>query len=185
MDRERFALERSLYLETERVILRRAGFLQLPPKYFESLNNQDVMQRTESRFAKWGRISASCYVHQANNGKSSVMYSVWHRADKVWIGNVRLFNWSKHHRSAELSFLFFDPEYWGRGLAFEAISEILRFSSQRLTVRRFYADFYASNLASAALFEKLGFKVEGVSVGHFLVGGSPVDSVRVGYLSDG
>ena len=99
-----------------------------------------------------------------------------------WIGNVRLFNWSEIHKRAELSFLFYDKEEWGKGFAEEAILKILSFVRTEFKLHRITADYYACNYASKRLFEKLGFADEGTFKDHFWFEDHFVNSSRVGKI---
>jgi RimJ/RimL family protein N-acetyltransferase len=143
------------------------------------------MQFTESRFKKWGHLSAFRFAFNANKTGKSVLLSIHIRDPYLWIGNVRLFNWHDSHKSAEISFLFFDSDHWNLGYATEALDAILSFAHESLGVRKVYGDYYEPNIASERLFSKLGFSVEGRAREQFLILGNPVDSIRVGRILRG
>jgi RimJ/RimL family protein N-acetyltransferase len=150
-----------------------------------ALNDSNVMKFTEARFTHWGYLSAFRFACRANRSGDSIQASVLIKETNQWIGNVRIFNWHPHHRTAELSFLFFDQSHWNKGYATEAVSALIEFAADNLGVRKIYGDFYEPNLFSGKLFIKLGFEVEGRSKAHFLINELPVDSVLVGkILSD-
>jgi ribosomal-protein-alanine N-acetyltransferase len=144
------------------------------------------MRFTEARFKKWTWYSAARFLRQGNKPGKSILFAVYLRdQDNKWIGNVRLFNWHSFHRTAEISFLFFDSSEWNKGFAREAIESILTYSNINLGVRRIFGDYYEPNFASGKLFSKLGFSIEGRAPQHFLSGERFVDSIRVGRILNG
>lgn len=50
------------------------------------------------------------------------------------------------------------PDYWGAGLATEAVAAISAFGFEQLGVRRIVAEVFVSNPASGRVLEKLGFR---------------------------
>lgn len=56
----------------------------------------------------------------------------------------------------EIGFHFL-PEFWGRGLAFEAAEAVMRYATERLHVSELYAGHHPDNESSRRLLEKLGF----------------------------
>jgi ribosomal-protein-alanine N-acetyltransferase len=80
--------------------------------------------------------------------------------DRV-IGICGVHDWSRRHQRA---FIGYDltREYWGRGLAFEAMREVVRFGFEQLDLHRLEAITATENARSIRLLERLGFKREGV-----------------------
>lgn len=179
-----FRLGKDERILTSRLEIRRPVITRLPRTYFLGLRDPSVLQYTESRFDYWTRLKAIRFLLNANSPGNSVLFAVHTLHGNTWIGNVRLFNWNPHHRTAELSFLFFDRTFWNCGFATEAVDAILKFAREKLHVRRVYGDHYANNNASGKLFSKLNFQIEGISREHFLTSNGPIDSVRVGRILD-
>jgi len=61
---------------------------------------------------------------------------------------------------SDIGFAFL-PEHWGRGLAFESASAVLRYGSEELGVERIVGLTTVANLPSIKVLEKLGMKHEG------------------------
>lgn len=177
-----FRLSRHSRLETPRLLIKKASFWRVSQKYLRGLNNKTVMQFTEARFRKWTRLSAMRFICRGNKANESLLFAVYLKDGPEWIGNIRIFSWHEFHKSAEVSFLFFDSVHWNKGYATESLMAVLKFAKEELGVRRVYGDYYELNQSSGKLFSKLGFTVEGTATGHFLIGGTPVDSIRVGKL---
>jgi RimJ/RimL family protein N-acetyltransferase len=71
------------------------------------------------------------------------------------------------HRRAELGYFIGRP-FWGRGLATEAISEVLRWAFEERGFNRIAAGVFPENAASKRVLQKLGFTLEGVLRQHHL-----------------
>ncbi|MBQ9781160.1 MAG: GNAT family N-acetyltransferase [Clostridia bacterium] len=62
--------------------------------------------------------------------------------------------------SAEIGYVL-NPEYHGRGLATEAVREVLRFGFEDLSLHRIEAKFMKENTRSQMLMERVGMQFEG------------------------
>ncbi len=83
------------------------------------------------------------------------------------IGSCDLSEIDRHHRRAEVGFLF-DRAHWGNGYASEAMAAVVARAFDRLELRRLWARFHAGNEASRNLLERLGFSYEGTLHGHVI-----------------
>ena len=50
-----------------------------------------------------------------------------------------------------------NEKYWGRGLATEAVGELIRYAQTTLKLDKLYAEIMENNISSKKLFSKLGF----------------------------
>ena len=82
-------------------------------------------------------------------------------ADGEIAGNIILEDPSKDKRRYELGF-FVGRKFWGKGIATEAIKQIVKFGFQKLKLYRIQADNDSDNPASGRAMEKAGLKFEGV-----------------------
>jgi ribosomal-protein-alanine N-acetyltransferase len=83
------------------------------------------------------------------------------------IGSCDLSDIDRHHKRAEVGFLF-SRAYWGNGYAREAMQAIVDFATEDLRIARLWARFHTGNAASQRLLERLGFSREGTLRGHIL-----------------
>ncbi len=82
-------------------------------------------------------------------------------ADDKAVGSVGAFRQENiHGRTAELGY-YIAEEYWGRGIATEAVKQICDHVFENSDIIRIYAEPFASNLASCRVLEKAGFRYEG------------------------
>jgi RimJ/RimL family protein N-acetyltransferase len=169
-------------LETSRLIIRPFAPSDITQVYLAALNDPSIIGLTEARHRTWNRDSATEFVRLANSTTSKI-FGVFIKQTHKPIGNIRLFGIHPLHRRAELSLLFYDKSEWSKGYATEAVEAVVNYAFDVLKLHRIVADYYATNIASSRMFEKVGFVIEGVFKDHFLVGDSQfIDSVRIAII---
>jgi len=105
------------------------------------------------------------------------------RADDRLIGTTTLFSRNFAHARAEVGYAL-RREFWGRGLATEALGRLIRHAEQDLGVLRLEADVDPGNAASLKMLERLGFAREGYARARWRVDGGVQDSVLLGRLAE-
>ena len=81
--------------------------------------------------------------------------------DDIAIGSIGVFRKDNVHRlTAEMGY-YVAEEYWGKGVATEAIKQMCRYVFHNTNIVRIFATPYASNFASCRILEKNGFIYEG------------------------
>jgi [ribosomal protein S5]-alanine N-acetyltransferase len=180
---ERIEINSLFCIETERLCVKKYQPNDITQKYLDALNDDSIIGLTEARHQKWDRKSASEFILNANKSGESIIVGIFLKKDDKHIGNVRLFNFNIKHRRAELAFLFCDIEEWGKGYATEALTAMVNYAFEQWKLHRIHADYYELNTASAKVFKKLGFNIEGVFKDHFLLNGEYINSIRVGKIT--
>ena len=98
------------------------------------------------------------------------------------IGTVTLLGWDQQNRRAELGFML-GRSRWGNGLAFEAVTTVLRFAFDKMNLHRVEADTDPRNAASRKLLGRLGFVEEGHLRQRWFTFGEYSDTVICGLLA--
>lgn len=81
--------------------------------------------------------------------------------DGALIGTCGFNIWSRRNNSAEIGYDLM-PDFWGRGIAPEAVGAMIEWGFEHMALNRIQADVMVDNGASARVLEKLGFKEEGL-----------------------
>lgn len=81
------------------------------------------------------------------------------------------------HRSGELGY-WIAPEHWGKGIATEAVVEVIRFGFEDLGLHRIHAAHFTRNPASGRVMAKAGMKFEGIHRGLYQKNGVFEDAAR-------
>jgi len=96
------------------------------------------------------------------------------------IGECDLSEIDRHHRRAEVGFLF-ARRHWGQGYAREAMEAVIAHAFGELNLERLWARFHDGNDSSKRLLEKLGFTY-GTLKEHVVRGGERRDCHIYGRL---
>lgn len=77
------------------------------------------------------------------------------------IGSIGVFRQQNiHRRTAELGY-YIAEEYWGKGIATQAVNKICDYVFQNSDILRIFAEPFSKNIASCRVLEKAGFQCEG------------------------
>lgn len=93
---------------------------------------------------------------------TDVKLAVCLKENNLHIGNVYLTDINYVNRTAESHILIGNKEYWGKGYALEALSEILQYGFNERGLNRVEARINADNISSLKMHERCGYKLEGV-----------------------
>lgn len=91
------------------------------------------------------------------------------------IGSIGVFRQGNIHRqTAELGY-YIAEEYWGKGIATEAVQQICKHVFENSDIVRIYAEPFAYNKASCRVLEKAGFQFEGTLRNNAVKNGKVID----------
>ena len=108
-------------------------------------------------------------------------FSIRTLAEDKLIGTASLVpNWV--HADAMLGIIIGDRDYWGRGYGTDAMELILQYGFLELNLHRITLGVHSYNARARRVYEKVGFKVEGVMRGDTLKEGRRTDGVEMGIL---
>jgi ribosomal-protein-alanine N-acetyltransferase len=82
--------------------------------------------------------------------------------EKQVIGQITLYDLSFLHSRAEIG-LWIGKPYWRQGFGFEALQQLIQYAFTDLNLNRIQAHIFPENTRSIHLFEKIGFKYEGLN----------------------
>jgi len=99
------------------------------------------------------------------------------------IGQIRLLNWAKVERDAEVGY-WIQRKHWGKGYGTEALRLICAFGFKSLRLHRIEASVVDGNDRSAGALENVGFRLEGRSRRSALVSRRWVDTLEFGLLRE-
>ena len=167
-------------LETPRLTLRRMLKTDAADMY-------DYASRPEvSRYLLWNPHESEAYsrrylVYLQTRYRAGDFYDwavVWRKTGKM-IGTCGFTNLRLETNSGEIGYVL-HPDFWGMGVAPEAVRRILRFGFMDLRLHRLEARYMIGNDRSRRVMEKVGMQFEGVSRDAVFVRG---EYVSVGICS--
>ena len=181
---KRKKLQNELKITTPRLLLWRFRPKDVTEKYVKALEDPEVIGLTESRYRtkKMTIQKAKEYARKSTN-KHSMLIGIFIAKTKQHIGNIRLHTISSENKRAELGIMIWDKSEWGKGYATESLNAVVNYAFNTLKLHKVEAEYYSINEASARLFEKAVFTIEGIIKDHFFVNGKFVDAIRVGIIT--
>ena len=170
-------------IKTKRLTLKPLKPADVTKAYVVALNDKAVVRLTGAKYFHWDAKKLREYAISANTPGKSLLLGIFLKDNSRHIGNVRLFNFDKNVRRAELGIMIFDKREWGKGYAGEALKAVVRYGFTILGLHRIHADYYSNNKGSAKIFKRAGFQTEGVYRDHFILDGKFMDSIRIAKLN--
>lgn len=97
------------------------------------------------------------------------------------IGSIGMHNWDHHLKKAQVGY-WIVQEYEGKGILSECLKRFIDFLFVQVKLNKIEIHFMVSNKRSAAVAERMGFKVEGIIRQNYLLNGTYHDLVVTGLL---
>jgi len=102
--------------------------------------------------------------------------------DDKYIGHVNALQFDRMFKFSEISYII-DPEYWGNGYATEAVGKVVSFLVEEMKIHKVRASFFAKNVASKRVLEKVGFTQEGYLRENVLIDGEFEDEYTMAFIA--
>ena len=100
----------------------------------------------------------SCLFDYENNLPS--LYAIINSCDKKLLGYCGCFLFDDNGTiQTEISFRL-DPENWGKGLATQAVEELIKYSFKKFNIQKIFAFVEPKNIGTIRVLEKAGFVFE-------------------------
>jgi ribosomal-protein-alanine N-acetyltransferase len=119
------------------------------------------------------------YLRIGRESRSYFMYAVIDRESELHIGNVKIGPVSWLHGTSDLVTVIGRREFWGKGLATEAISIGNQLAFQELGIRKLSGGIADGNIGSVKAYTKAGWIIEARLKGHHLIDGAARDRIVV------
>jgi len=104
--------------------------------------------------------------------------------DDVAIGSIGVFRKDNVHcLTAEMGY-YIAEEYWGKGIATEAVRQVCAYIFENTDIVRIFADPYDFNAGSCRVLEKAGFVYEGTLRKNALKNGQIIDMKLYAIIKD-
>lgn len=141
--------------------------------YVQWMNNYDVVKHTKQKNKKHTIKNIAKFVKEKQKSKTEFLYGIYLKNDKKreHIGNIKLGPINFTHRNGNISYLIGKKDYWGKGYATQAISEVIKMAKNKFKLKKLQASFDGINIGSKIVLEKNNFKQEGVLKSHTLFQG--------------
>jgi RimJ/RimL family protein N-acetyltransferase len=131
------------------------------PSLVRHANNRNIWLNVRDTFPHpYTRSDALDWVRLASSEGLNLVFAI--DIDGFAVGAVGLRPGEDINRlSTEIGY-WLGEEFWGRGIATEALAAVTEYAFQKLGMARVYAEVFEWNAASMRVLEKCGFEREGV-----------------------
>jgi [ribosomal protein S5]-alanine N-acetyltransferase len=163
----------------KRVYLRELMESDINEDYLKGFSDDDVLNFLEVDGKNLTKDAVVEYIREGRENKSYYMYAVCLLDSDKHIGNLKIgpINWK--HMFSDLVTVIWDKQYWGKGLATDAIKEGNKLAFDKYNIRKLTGGMYANNMGSIKAYTKSGWIIEGKLQNHFIENGKFVDYVLV------
>lgn len=171
-----------MMLKTDKVTLR-------PLKNEDSATLYDWINHREqvlwnAPYCPVAELSHESWFSRIVNNKDNVIFGiVLNEADKL-IGSCQLHSIHPVHRSAELQIRIGEVSERGKGYGTDAVRLLQQFAFEDLNLHRVFLTVKANNIAALKIYEKCGFKHEGVQRRAAFIDGKYHDLVMMSILRE-
>jgi ribosomal-protein-alanine N-acetyltransferase len=170
-------------VEGSQIYLRKVALSDVNDDYHRWMNDPEVTQFLEVRNARRTHQDILDYVKSVLKKSEDVFLAICVKETGQHIGNIKLGPVNQTHSFAHIGLLIGEKNFWGKGLATEAISLVVQYAFNTLKLHKVLAGCYANNAASARAFEKAGFTREGLQKSQWLCGSQYVDGILFGLIN--
>ena len=169
-------------LQGNKLFLRNILLEDCTEKYVNWLNDSEINEYLESRLSVQTIESVSKFVSGIIQSNDNYMFAIVHKETDGHIGNVKIGPIHPVYKHAFVGYLIGDKNYWGKGLASEAVYLAAKFCFDILKLHKVNAGVIAPNIGSIKVLEKLGFQKEGCIRDDVLLGDNYINIYRYGVL---
>lgn len=166
----------------ERIYLRHLTEEDASEDYVRWMNDPDINQYLESRFYAHTIESTKAFIRSVTND-NNYQFGVFVKEDNKHMGNIKVGGINHYHKFADIGFLIGEKDYWGKGIATEAIGLATNFAFNVLKLHKLWGGAYSPNVGSVKAFMKNGYEQEGIKRSQYLFEGKYVDDIMYGKVN--
>jgi RimJ/RimL family protein N-acetyltransferase len=126
-------------------------------------NDQNIWKSTDDNYFFVSSEREKKWIENAIfNDKNNIRLAICLKENNKYIGNVNLLNIEWINRQAEFSIFIGEKKEWKKGYATEATKLMVAFGFNQRNLNRIYLTVLENNKVAIYLYEKIGFKKEGI-----------------------
>lgn len=171
-----------MLFESARVCLRKMIEDDIPI-YQKWRNDMDVLRTTNPFIDMYTYGDTKAFVEHVILGASaSKSYMILDKESQRPIGITSLIQIDFKNRNGECIIDIGEKEYWGKGYGTEALKLLLDYAFLEMNLHRVSLRVFSFNEKAVSMYEKIGFKQEGVSRQSIFREGKWHDIIHMGIL---
>ncbi len=171
------------FLEGNKIYLRDFTRADIPV-WFDWFNDPDVTEHMNKGIYPNSESAQKEYFAHISRSKNDIQLAIILKENDLLVGIIGIHKIDWLHRRGDISVFIGDKTQWGKGIATEAISLVIKHAFTKLNLRKITAGMWSSNAGCKRCFEKSGFALEGTLRKQFFYKGSYVDEYRMGLFRE-
>ncbi|WP_417318071.1 GNAT family N-acetyltransferase [Emcibacter sp.] len=146
--------------------------------YVKWFSDVDIVRYSDNQYRTFSLVGQKEYVKSCLDNPDMDLYGIFDNGRHI--GNITLSGFNSPHNRAEITYVVGAKDYWGKGVAAWAISEIVKLAKQHYKLHRLYAGCAEPNTGSRKVLEKNGFQLEGKRINHLFYNGEWMNQLDFG-----
>jgi [ribosomal protein S5]-alanine N-acetyltransferase len=151
-----------VFIRGKKIYLRAVEPSDVTDAYLSWLHDEETVRFLESGIYPVTRAQLERYVLEASPSATSVHFAICLQEDDRHVGNVKLAPIHPVHRSAVFGILLGEKDVWGKGVATDAVRCAVKYAFDTLNLERVSLGVISTHDAAIRVYEKVGFRREGV-----------------------
>lgn len=160
-----------------RVYLRELDISDVNECYLSWFQDNQVTEFLDAK--RITRDEAIAYIREGRESRTHFMFAIIDRDSGLHIGNLKLGPIQWLHGVSDLVTVIGRKEFWGKGLAAEAIRIGNQIAFEGYGLRKLSGGIADGNEGSVKAYTSAGWVIEGRLRGHHLINGAPCDRIVV------
>lgn len=166
-------MNREIVLETNRINFTNVSY-DLIDEYLKLFNNPNIKKYITADPNPYTYENRFLYVKEALEEKSIIIFSMFDKKTKSFIGNIDLKNITLSN--AEIGILI-KEEFQNRHYGQEALKRFIDYGFNDLSLEEIYLVVYSNNYRAMHCYEKLGFVPYKIEKNVAIIDGEKVDDI--------
>lgn len=150
------------FLTGKKIYLSSLSKIDISDRYIDWLNDEEVCRDNSHATFPNTRSKTIAYIDHLEKSKDEVAFAIKLIKNDLHIGNAAVQKIDRINRSAELAILIGDKKYWGKGIASEVYSLLIKYGFDTLNLNRISSGQTIDNKGMIKVCEKSGMKKEGI-----------------------
>ena len=145
-------------------------------KYLNWFLDSEVVKYSENQFKNFSRAKQIKYIRSFENNIHKYLYGIFY--NDTHIGNIEINSINYKIKTAEVTYIIGEKQYWGRGVASYCISLISEIAKKEFKLKKLYAGCASGNIGSIKALEKNNFLLMSSIKNHFFYQNKFMDALK-------
>ena len=166
------------------IILKKLNSQDISTEYLKWMNDKEVTKFTEQRFKKHSLKDIKKFVKEKNKSKNEFLYGIFLKKKTVLkhVGNIKLGPINKIHKSAEVSYIIGNKNFWKKGIATKSVKQIVKIAKKKFKLKKLIAGCYENNYGSIKVLKNNNFNQEAKFISQILFRSKRINMIVYGLI---